>query len=85
MSDTPQSCESCGYETEALKGYHGEGTSLPRFLCEICASSFLSNITEYRRNSTYAYEVVLLARSVGHVANVLLAEIRKLGEAKEKT
>lgn len=79
MSEQPDECECCGFETKALKKFNLDtmiagGGRLRKddfWFCELCASTPASN------SYTYLYEDRRVVQTICYVGNVLLQEIRK--------
>jgi hypothetical protein len=82
MSGPPNECHNCGYPAETLRRYGNSPTEHPVMLCDVCYKTFLSHAILWPRDC----DVPKLCKSVGYIANMILAEIRKLkekrGEAK---
>jgi hypothetical protein len=69
-----EECECCEYKTSELRFYKGGFGLESQWLCNVCASTFISLIN---KDQSADYNLRLLARSVAHIANMLLSEIRK--------
>ena len=80
---TKKECASCGYETET-QSYPQDSTievpnPEPLDFCELCASTVTGNTVQYPR------ECADVLRTVCHVGNVILDELRVLRkEIQEK-
>lgn len=74
-------CECCGFETW-IEDYEGGPPDKKAVgACDVCAGTWISNV--YRHPDNYGCDVALY-RSLGHVANMILAGQRTQAEAQEK-
>jgi hypothetical protein len=81
VSEQPDECECCGFETKKLTLFKNQDTAIAAGLgklrkddfwfCELCAGSFAS--VSYR----FLYEDSGVMKTICYVGNVLLQEIRK--------
>lgn len=73
MSDQPDECMSCGFETKELECYsqdYGEVQG-DHWLCKLCAGTFAGNAMRYPRQ--YPNRNVL--KAVCYIGNEILARI----------
>lgn len=74
---TPHECDSCGCIAPLgdFKVNKSDGSMEQIFieLCEVCSSTYISNITRYNR--VYSLEEQNITRSLAQVANLLLDKL----------
>jgi hypothetical protein len=73
--ENPEICASCSYETKRLKFYKGGGGGFypDRWLCEICATTYIGNKTVPKSPDENKDLYIVIAQ----VGNMILEEIRK--------
>lgn len=77
----PEECSSCGYAGRPLETFRAaphhqrEGDTAPRRLCEVCSSTFISNMVEHSHH--HDHSVVMLAQALGWATNRILDAIEK--------
>jgi hypothetical protein len=74
-------CESCG-ATAPLFFFDTVPLHPGRYLCEICASTFAGNMTQYP--DQYDHSAVTLAQIVAHTGNLILDKIEGRTPPEEK-
>lgn len=76
-TDRPEECESCGYETTAIKAYPNT-RGLPqeetwKWLCNLCAGTVAGNAYEYPEQ----YDDASTLQTICYVGNAILDAINK--------
>ena len=74
-----EECSCCRYPAIGMKEYGPNATGdarTMRLLCDICATTFISNLVEYPR--VYSHESQHLGTAIAYIGNMLRDEIRKL-------
>jgi ribosomal protein L37AE/L43A len=72
-NEQPAECESCNFETSALKDYRkGIRRDESKWLCELCASTHAGSALEYTRQ--YEGQRVIL-QTICYVGNLILSRL----------
>jgi len=80
----PSICDSCGYEGRPVKRYSARIKPMQenhRELCDLCASTFFGNLTQYYNQ--YDASVVRLAQATAQGFNYLLDAIEAQAKKQE--